>query len=114
MSEDPRQSLQFLPRKDLVVFSVILRIRRPAIHAPEVAPVRYRDPEIRDLSTEFVVQRHLKGIQNKTARSSLLESGARRKYAHFRRVAPCQAANSPLSDSSGRHRRFRPDPWPAL
>src|SRR5262245_46101518 len=79
------------------MIAIIFRIGRPAIYAPEITPVRYRNAQVRDLPPEFVSQIHpCPEIKNPTRR---VESGGWRKYAYFR---PAHSFPNPIR----RHRRI--------
>src|SRR5208282_4839893 len=56
---------------------VVLRIRRPAIHAAEIAAVRNRNPQVGDRPAEFVSERHASLSRQKSKRPNpCLDLGA--------------------------------------
>src|SRR5579871_4598055 len=59
LMENVRQPLELFPRKYLVVLSVVFGIGRAAIDAPKIAAVCHRNPQVRNLTPEFVQQTHL-------------------------------------------------------
>ncbi len=80
--ENAGKPVELIPRQNLVVIAVILRIGRAAIDAAKVAAVRNRDAQVRDLPAEFVVKRHW-CPQKTNARIQCLEPGVDEKLHFF-------------------------------
>ena len=67
--QDAHQPLVFVPFEQRVLRHVIFGVRGAAIHAAEIAAVRYRDAQVRDWPSEFVYECHrrLDAAKNKNA-----------------------------------------------
>jgi hypothetical protein len=103
MKKNRRQTVQLRPGKDFVVIAVILGVGRAAINAPEIATVGHRNPQVGDLTVEFVAKRHktknpIPGIADGT--------GCAPKTCIFSAIALL----SKLQSSQGRRERFPSHP----
>src|ERR1700676_5300420 len=116
--ENSREPVQFWPGKNLVVIAVVFRIGRSAVHAAEVAAVRNRDAQVRNLPAEFIVKGHevvpSPRCINKKAQIRMLGFRRGRKSTLFRRrllskreAQPFPAEPSFPAKSPG-HRPYRP------